>query len=175
MNKYIMCTVSEIAAMFHDFKTFDDPLNTCKRNGKKTGRALLLATVSVSHGKLQCQIGNESEQRMLNAYEEKMGRSITRRNDTLYEMTIGGFRITGKVDGIVEKEGIVIEHKRRIRGLLNRVPYHELVQCFLYMKLTGLNMAHLVETFGMSMQIHEIQMCVEKWKQMENLIIVNIQ
>jgi hypothetical protein len=106
------------------------------------------------------------EHKMLDLYEQQTNCKVSRRNETLYDMFIDDFKIVGKVDGIVEDKGIVVEHKRRIRGLLHKIPYHELVQCYMYMKMTNLQTAHLVESFGNHINIHDIEFNEHIWNHM---------
>ena len=151
-------TVSQISALFHDFEDTGQINLKYGEKGKKRGKALLLATLNRHEDKqeVQKQLGIYHEDKMLDSYENKTGKKIRKRNEELYTMTIKHFKIVGKVDGIVEDEGILIEHKRRVHGILNRVPYHELVQCYFYMKMLQLTKTHLIETFGSFMKIHEI-------------------
>lgn len=123
----------------------------------KNGRALSLATTKTNEKndkleKLQKKIGIDDEEKMLDAYEKSSGKKITCRNDQLYTITINYnnqlFKIYGKIDGMITEDNIIVEHKRRIRGFLQKIPVHEIIQCHLYMKLTGCKCTHLLETFG---------------------------
>lgn len=149
-------TVSQLVSMFHDFDNIS-PISVHNSNNiKKKGKALFLATVNKNSAPTQKEIGIKEENKMLDLYEEKTGRSISQRNEKLYTMSIHDINIIGRIDGVVASESILIEHKRRVHGILHRVPYHELVQCYLYMKMINFKKAHLVETFGNCMEIHEI-------------------
>jgi hypothetical protein len=159
------CTVSDIIAQFHNFSNTEECVFVRNRACKKKGRALLLATVNLNERQhIQKRIGIESESAMLDLYETCTGCRITHRNDQTYSMMLNNVKIYGKVDGIVVEDGILIEHKRRIHGFLNKVPYHERVQCFLYMKMTNLTKSHLVESFGKKIQIHEILFDESIWQ-----------
>ena len=106
------------------------------------------------------------EKKMIDRYEHHTQTSVTKRNDHVYTLNLAqDVTIYGRVDGIVESEGLLIEHKRRIRCMMEKVPYHERVQCHLYMKMTGLKKAHLVETFGDHLQIHEIAFDENVWEE----------
>lgn len=159
-------TVSQIVSMFHDFDNTSPLLvhNNNNNNMRKKGKALFLATTNKNNTFTQKELGMKEEDKMLDLYEEKTGRSISGRNEKIYNMTINGINIVGRIDGIVDSESILIEHKRRVHGLLHRVPYHELVQCYLYMKMINLKKAHLVETFGNCMEIHEIIFDEKIWE-----------
>jgi len=123
----------------------------------KNGRALSLATTKTNEKndkleKLQKKIGIDDEEKMLDAYEKSLDKKITCRNDQLYTITVNYnnqlFKIYGKIDGMITEDNIIVEHKRRIRGFLQKIPVHEIIQCHLYMKMTGCKCTHLLETFG---------------------------
>jgi hypothetical protein len=162
------CTVSQIVSWFHDFPNHEKENNFVAFHSKKRkGKALLLATIDFNASSMKKNIGVKTENKMIDLYERITGRAVIHRNEKTYSIEINNMKIFGKVDGIVDKDGIIIEHKRRINGFLNRVPYHERVQCFFYMKMTGLNTSHLVESFGEQIKIHEINFDEEIWQDIE--------
>jgi hypothetical protein len=168
-------SVTQISSTYHDFvensigfdvEDEDDAFVRKKKRPK--GKALLLATVQIDESKksnLQKQIGLEEEDDMLNMYEKLTGLNVTDRNEKLYELMIDDVKVIGKIDGMEREKGLIVEHKRRLHGLLFKVPDHEKVQCHFYMKMTNMNKCHLVETFGTHMKIHEFNFDEEFWNQ----------
>lgn len=162
-------TASQIAASFHDFEEPTREQSTSAKPGRRTNIALVLGTKGPSFVKseLQKRIGNAEECKMLDRYECMCNKRVTRRNDRYYTLTVkDGPRhvdVIGKIDGYIEADDVVVEHKRRTRGLLHRVPFHERVQCHLYMKMTNTSTCYLIESFGEHMEVHTIQFDLTVW------------
>ena len=169
--------VTEISSLFHNFN--DEPENINKHTftkkdypHKKRNTALILATTSSSSNSersiLQKKLGNKHEGNMLDKYETLINKQITQRNNELYTMniTINGktIEVVGKVDGIIDNS-ILIEHKRRMRGIKNNIPFHEIVQCYMYMKMTDLKTTHLIQSFGEHIKTDIIQFDENIWTQ----------
>jgi hypothetical protein len=70
-------------------------------------------------------------------------------------------KISGRVDGI--QEGCVIEHKQRRYRLFGKVCNRENIQLYVYMYLTGLKTAKLVETFGEKQLVHIVHFDPNVW------------
>lgn len=167
-------TVTQIASLFHDHKRTDEgnPVALKKKMGWRSGKALMLATKSdTSHlniQEMQKKMGVQSEDKMLNMYEKQIGKPITNRNDQIYSVTIemNGKKLAahGKLDGFIKEGNIVVEHKRRTRGLINRVLTHERVQCHLYMRMCNSERTHLVESFNDHIQVHVIDFDETFWQ-----------
>tara|TARA_B100000482_G_C12524687_1_gene265964 strand:- start:178 stop:759 length:582 start_codon:yes stop_codon:yes gene_type:complete len=174
-------TVTRIVSLFHEFQkhdftnhdfaneneTFENKLK--KRTSYKS-KALLLATNNnILRHEIQKRIGIQEEDRMLDICENAIGKKISRRNDELYSIEIENgdqsIIVQGKIDGYIQEDSIVIEHKRRTRGLLNRVPYHEKVQCHFYMKMKNCNKCYLLETFGDHINTHVIYFDQNTWEE----------
>lgn len=114
----------------------------------KRSKALTLATESSPYRcTLQKSIGIDSENFMLDMCEKKLNFIIHSRNEKILRLHVCGYIVSGKIDGMIEDD-IVVEHKRRVRGLLGYIPFHEKVQCHFYMKMTGTTKCYLIETFG---------------------------
>lgn len=120
------------------------------------------------------RLGHMREQSGLDRYSAVTNFQVTNRN-TL-EMTLSielpsgsAVRVHGRPDGICDN--IVVEHKRRSRGLLHYVPMHEKVQCHLYMKMLGFDTAHLVETFANAIHIHDVHFDDAVWDQIVSRIL----
>lgn len=165
-----MTTVSKIVSLFHTFSDDTNPSTNksyTKKYGKRGSKALLLATNTINNNSLQKQIGISDEKCMLDKYETLIGEKICRRNEELltYDMIINNkeIKIFGKIDGFIESKQIIIEHKRRTRGLLHRTPFHEIVQCYFYMKMMNSKITHLIETFGDHIDIHVIHFDDDIW------------
>lgn len=170
-------TVTQVASLFHEFDsdTFaNSESKGVRKPTKKKSRALLLATNSGTRLHVQKQIGLQREENMLNKYELDTNCKIIRRNDELYSFTLrDGLTIHGKIDGFVQDANIVIEHKCRVRGLLNRIPFHEKVQCYIYMKMTDSRTVHLIESFGEHYAVHKIEYEEQIWEKIKSIILSN--
>jgi len=101
----------------------------------------------------QKQLGILKENHMLNEYERVMNCKVIHRNSQ--NMTCMHLQIRGRVDGICEDR--IVEHKYRCTRLLNYVPFHEAVQCHLYMYMYNKKSCDLVESNGNSMIIHHLK------------------
>lgn len=174
-----LVTVTQISSLFHNFEqAAEEPKDeqsrykTLSGSGSRPSRALKLATISNHNTSkrhdIQKKMGIDDESRMLDKYELMFGRTIKRRNDETLKLNLRvndrTFCVTGRIDGFIEDESIVVEHKRRTRGLMSHVPYHECVQCHLYMKMTNSKLTHLIETFGEHMKVHELKFDDKVWK-----------
>ena len=142
-------------------------------------RALALATECGS-STVQRRIGVEREATGIDTYSKRTNTRVTARNDRDLRVTLTfcegagidaspTLTVCGRPDGITDTQ-IVVEHKRRTRGLLGYVPFHERVQCHLYMHMLKLKTAHLVETFGTHMQIHVVPFDASVWDQIVRML-----
>ena len=123
---------------------------------------------------LRVRLGNVREQDGLDRYSVVTNSLVTDRNTRdmtlVVELSLGNtVEIHGRPDGICND--IVIEHKRRSRGLLHYVPMHEKVQCHMYMKMLGFGTAHLVETFANAMHIHVVPFDDSVWDKILSKIL----
>ena len=166
-------SVSYIASLFHEFEESEaetiEPFPKKNSKHKFSNKALILATQGANTKNLKTYIGNKYENEMLNRYETISAQQIVERNEKNRELEIDIFDkkiyITGRLDGFVDKGQIVIEHKRRINGFLNTIPYHEKVQCHLYMKMSGSKTTHLVETFKNHIKVHTLNFDENIWNE----------
>lgn len=125
--------------------------------------------------------GTRLEATGLNAYEQKFGRQVVRRNmDALRRLFPVGcadrtrvFAIAGRVDGFEEVGGErwVVEHKRRQRRLFKQVPRYEEVQCQAYMAMTGTRACRLVQTLGPEVAVRSLAQCPERWACVEGRLV----
>ena len=79
--------------------------------------------------------------------------------------------IRGRPDAIDWTNRTIVEHKRRTVRLLSFVPFHERVQCHLYMHIFGFKQANLVETFGTQILVHRIEFDASIW----NKIVAKVE
>ena len=110
--------------------------------------------------------GCNKEQTSLDVFEQTSGKTVHARNDTLYSSILSTdgmvpIKISGRVDGI--QEGCVIEHKQRRYRLFGQVCHRENIQLYVYMYLTGLKTAKLVETFGDKQLVHIVHFDPDVW------------
>lgn len=168
-------TVTRIVSLFHEFRNENEhehepiEIKLKKRSAYKSTALMLATNNNSSRKELQKRIGIHDEDKMLNIYENNIGKKISRRNDELYSIDIENgeqtLTVHGKIDGYIEEDCIVVEHKRRIRGFLNHVPFHERVQCHFYMKMKNCMECHLLETFGDNINVHIIHFDDNTWEE----------
>lgn len=139
--------------MFCNKKKQSPPLRE-KKVAVSKNPAFCLALKNASHS-AQKKLGISSEQFGLRLYELHTGKNIYFRNSRLLRLQIGKVSIVGKIDGITDDD-IIVEHKRRCRGLHNKVHFSEKIQCMIYMKMLGVDTTHLIETFGHHFNIHTV-------------------
>jgi hypothetical protein len=105
---------------------------------------------------VNCGIGQASEAEGLNKWEVRSEAYVRERNARGYRKDLGGFVLYGRVDGVTE-DGVLVEHKQRRNKLFGCVPEYERVQVMAYLKLTGLEKAVVVESFGADQQSHDVE------------------
>lgn len=171
-------TVSQVVSFFHDLSSTasrienspspaSEPRHHHHHKGRSS-RALLLTQEGSLASRLRAQMGNRKERQGIDAYELKTGRKVIDRNEKTHRVMMHvspsvHVNMRGRPDGICPEIKAIIEHKYRPRGLLGYVPDYERVQCHLYMKMFGLKMANLVETFNTHVQIHEVPFDDNVW------------
>ena len=105
-------------------------------------------TVEYILSSIRARIGSGSEQSSLDRYQENTQTSVTERNKRTYRRQLRSgkttFSLYGKVDGI--QDGVVIEHKQRMRQLSTHLYEHDRIQLYVYMFLAEVNKSALVET-----------------------------
>lgn len=160
-------SVSYVASLFHEFEDDETELVPKDRKYRYSSKALILATLGANTKNLKTSIGNKYENEMLDRYETISAQQIVQRNDENRELEIDlidkKIQIKGRLDGFVDQGQIVIEHKRRINGFLTHIPYHEKVQCHLYMKMCGSTTTHLIETFKNHIKVHTLNFDESIW------------
>jgi len=120
-------------------------------------------------GKARRGRGTRLESTGLDAYERRYGRMVVRRNKDGLRRVFGAgaglFAVSGRVDGFEEVAGErwVVEHKRRQRKLLDRIPRYEQVQCQTYMQMTGTAACRWVQTFGAQVDARPLARCPKRW------------
>jgi hypothetical protein len=156
-------SVTSVSASFRDARPHDNhhadaPTAPRRRHGNRgggLGRAIALSQSSCPNVIMR-RIGTLREADGIEQYAARFNVRVCDRDCTTGTLIIGDVLVTGRPDGIVRDAGIVVEHKRRVFKLLHYVPLQERVQCLIYMKMFGLERAHLVETFGTRMRVHTI-------------------
>lgn len=176
-------TVTDISKMFHNFENTRENIKTNQTFRKSNGgKAIVLASSGSHRFNLQRKVGNDNEDAMLNKYEIISQNKVVDRNTDIIDMFLIFYvnderhklYITGRIDGFVHEKGLIVEHKRRTRGLLGYVPYHEKVQCYLYMRMLNCKKIDLIETFGEHMNIHEISFDWREWSSIVEKIKENV-
>ena len=170
-----MYTVTQLVAYFHRFGTVEKQKRKTVATKKAQGRALQLCQ-SNADCKLLCSIGIEKEQSGIERYCEMNNISV-RYPDTLKKwIALDCYRISiaGRPDAIDTNNDLIVEHKYRTRAILGFVPFHELVQCYIYMQMFEKSGACLIETFGRKMQTHFIRFDTNYWKIISQELARNI-
>jgi hypothetical protein len=113
--------------------------------------------------------GHKNESKGLNLYEKKHKTVVISRNTKLFKkcrITSHGhkYNICGKIDGIDAKTNTLIEHKHRMRRFFTFIPRYEFVQLYVYMFLTDLPQARLVQHFNKQIKnFDDVTFETEKW------------
>ena len=94
--------------------------------------------------------GTRKEYAAIRLYEQQTGNYVKNKNDQLYKLKFEAseksssiddayFWICGKVDGLVNKNGIkhVVEVKNRKNRIFKNIPYYDQIQATIYMKMLG--------------------------------------
>lgn len=167
--------VTKVSALFHKHLCKPNKIaarqNLTKNKTRRTGSALRLA--SSNREKTDClrrHIGRRDENEQINRYESLTNSVVSKRNTETFRCTVAGIDITGRVDGIVEDKQLILEHKRRVFGLLGYVPLHEQVQCHLYMRMASIYKTHVFETFGNHYNIHSLIYDPLIWEKIERAL-----
>ena len=169
-----MYTVTEIVALFHQFSKTNDvcqkrPYLPRRRRGSS---ALLLTQITPEAAQVRTRLGRKYETKGIDAYVENFAIDVSKRNEEtiMRTMALHDFKINvrGRPDGITKD--LVVEHKYRVHGLLGYVPFHERVQCHLYMRMFDLSKAHLVETFRDKTIVHEINFDLAVWDRIASAV-----
>lgn len=169
-------SVTDISALFHAFPSTSPQVTnsgrTFRQRRESSGPALSLMCGNRDNNP---QMGIGKEFCGIEMYSLKTGNRVTRRNDVNLKKRISFsngeyFDLVGRLDGVCDEKGIIVEHKYRVHGLLGYVPFHESVQCHMYMHITGLNCAHLVETFGNRLKVHHIPFSDRVWARIMEVI-----
>lgn len=96
--------------------------------------------------KINMSRGVRLEKVTLDTLAVQQGYIITGKNDKKYLKDFGHFILSGKVDGIDERESRIIEVKNRTR-FMHEPPIYDKIQCLIYMVLTDMKSCLLVEHF----------------------------
>lgn len=176
-------SVSEVVSLFHspaDAATErssdrEQPLHARQRRPAASG-ALALTQSTRATRRLRTRLGMQKEEQGLNAYTAFTGREVHQKNDTTRTVTVnlGEGRVVqmcGRPDGICHEIGAIVEHKYRPCGLIGRALFADKIQCHLYMKMFDLRLAHLVETFNMHIQVHEIDFDDLIWETIRRALV----
>jgi hypothetical protein len=136
--------------------------------------------ISEYTGMKQCAIGVANEARDLARFEHFTGDVVLDRNNRVYRKVILStcddsytrcdYIVSGCVDGIINGD-TVVESKNRMRRLFKTIPEYEQVQLEVYMWLTDLKKAVLVENYDTEQFIIPYEHSPDKWKE----IVINFE
>lgn len=117
---------------------------------------------------IKTEIGTNREEISLDNFETSEGISITSRNDELFYGHIKSdnvnLKIGGKIDGVNEKEKVLIEHKQRLNRLFDSIPLYEKWQLMLYLYFLSLEKAILIQTYKDQQISMEFEWSDEFWE-----------
>jgi len=97
-------------------------------------------------GSVQKRRGINSENTILNTYEDENKVQVKDRNTTTFKKTYDGWRLIGRTDGYVDEHKRIVDSKARTRWW-PQVPLYDEIQMRVYMELSGAEEAELFEAF----------------------------
>lgn len=125
----------------------------------------MASSIAEKRNRAQILLGIKNEDACVKRFEREYGKSLIMKNDevrcTLVE---DGIIMCGRIDGYDPEEDAVVEFKSRCRGLLSVVPWTEVIQCHVYMKIYKCNSTYLVQSFGDHMNVFKIDFDEEIWE-----------
>jgi hypothetical protein len=103
------------------------------------------------------EFGTRHEGNVADMYHQQTGRTIQKDDARKTMEFLPGFQIVGRFDGFND-EGTLIEIKNRMRRLFKTVPEYENTQVHVYMKMSGVTHAQLVERYQDQIMVHDVTM-----------------
>ena len=97
-------------------------------------------------GSVQKRRGINSENTILNTYEDENKVQVKDRNTTTFRKVYDGWRLIGRTDGYVDEHKRIVDSKARTRWW-PQVPLYDEIQMRVYMELSGAVEAELFEAF----------------------------
>jgi len=97
-------------------------------------------------GSVQKRRGINSENTILNTYEDENKVQVKDRNTTTFRKVYDGWRLIGRTDGYVDEHKRIVDSKARTRWW-PQVPLYDEIQMRVYMELSGALEAELFEAF----------------------------
>lgn len=93
------------------------------------------------NSKINCKYGSNTEDVAIKQYEEKTNETVYENNLKCYIKNFDKFKICGKIDGLIDKNGItyIIEIKNRKNQIFSFIPIYEKIQLLSYTKLLDNN------------------------------------
>ena len=123
--------------------------------------------------------GIVNENKNLNNYEKFHNKKINNRNSKLYKLIIFKnnhltLQISGKVDGIEGENDnkILIETKNRRNRLFGEIRDYEGVQMTIYMKMTGITSAKLLEYYNDEEGVIDYDYDEDFWEEIQSKLLV---
>ncbi len=110
--------------------------------------------------------GINAEPKIIEKLEEEQSTTIKHRNSKLYTTHIAGVKIGGRIDGIDECTGELVEVKKRRNGFRG-FPIEEKIQCEVYLRLTGLESGVHIQEFNGKTRRREFKRDPEIYKLIE--------
>jgi len=104
----------------------------------------------------------------LERFEKKHRTVVSKRNDTLYRFYGKNYVLVGKIDGVEEDLGYLIEHKHRMNRIFSFIPMYERIQIMAYMKLTGVPKAKCVQYYKDDTKTHELLWNDDTWERINS-------
>lgn len=85
--------------------------------------------------------GHKTESKAIKLYESKTNDIVYDNNIKAYYKKYGSFSICGRIDGLIDKDGVtyINEVKNRRNCIFNIIPLYERIQLLTYTKLVGIN------------------------------------
>ena len=168
--------LTERAKLVSKIKSTSDVVKLDQHLSDVLPATLLSEYTGVKH----CTRGIANETRDISKYEETTGDVVIDRNDKVFRKVILNttddahveceYVLSGCVDGITNGDTIV-ESKNRMRRLFHSIPEYEQVQLEVYMWLTGLKKAILVENYDSTQSVLHYEHSPSMWSE----IVMNFE
>lgn len=91
--------------------------------------------------------GSKLQEQSLVKLQKTKNTVITRGNHRVYQFACNEYSLSGSIDGIIERDGCIVEIKNRVTPESDIVNKADKIQCLIYLKLTGYKKCLLVEHF----------------------------
>lgn len=102
--------------------------------------------------------GNANESKVIKKLFKDYNIEVTENNSEVFSIELENFFIKGKIDGFtyVNGEKVLVEIKSRVNSIKNDIPFYEVIQVIILMKLTNTKSCILVQNKNKEINIRTI-------------------